>query len=52
MCICEFGKMCMCNSCKYQKVCKLCSDCLREKKQIHDVWSCTKYERKGAKIKA
>lgn len=43
---------CMCKTCEYQlnntgkECCSGCDDCMREQKQVHDVWSCTKYERK------
>ena len=48
---CDYGKYCMCQTCQYQQGCKedncnYCFDCLREKKQIHDVWHCTRYMRK------
>lgn len=42
----------MCATCEYQlnnsdrRSCSECDDCYRENKQVHDVWSCTKYERK------
>lgn len=43
---CEYGKYCMCATCTYKEKCDECGDCLRGKKQIHDIWTCTKYERK------
>lgn len=47
---CGYGKYCMCQTCEYQlskkEGCYKCADCVGEKKQIHDVWTCTKYERK------
>lgn len=49
---CEYGKYCMCSTCFYQinnsgrECCTTCVDCAREGKQVHDVWSCTKYMRK------
>ena len=50
---CKYGKYCMCQTCEYQinntgkECCNTCADCHREDKQVHDIWSCTKYERKG-----
>lgn len=50
--VCEYSKYCMCQTCEYQinntgkECCNTCADCYREDEQIHDIWSCTKYERK------
>lgn len=49
---CKYGEYCMCATCEYQLnnsdrgSCSKCDDCYREDKQVHDVWSCTVYERK------
>lgn len=49
---CKYGEHCMCATCEFQlnnsgrRSCSECDDCYRENKQVHDVWSCTKYERK------
>lgn len=49
---CEYSKYCMCATCEYQLnnsgkgCCSGCADCMREKQQVHDVWTCTKYMRK------
>ena len=44
--ICEYGEYCMCATCHYQEDCSYCTDCTESQKQIHDIWSCTKYMRK------
>ena len=44
---CRFGPYCMCYTCTFQEECENCLDCVRHWSRIHDVWSCTKYERKG-----
>ena len=49
---CKYSQYCMCQTCEYQinntgkECCTTCADCRRENEQIHDIWSCTKYERK------
>ena len=48
---CKYSEYCMCQTCEFQsnnsskECCNSCNDCEREKRQVHDVWSCTKYER-------
>ena len=48
---CKYGKYCLCATCEHRlnKSSKLrcydCEDCMREQKQVHDVWSCSRYER-------
>lgn len=38
---------CMCKTCMKQfNNCIHCSDCIRENKQVHDIWYCPKYMRK------
>ena len=43
---CEYGEYCMCATCHYQEDCYYCADCTEAKKQMHDIWTCTKYMRK------
>lgn len=44
---CAYGKYCMCATCSFQNDCSSnCADCMSNNKQIHDIWSCTKYMRK------
>lgn len=43
---CEYGEYCMCATCHYQEDCSYCADCTEAQKQMHDVWTCTKYMRK------
>ena len=44
--ICEYGEYCMCATCHYQEDCSNCADCVSNNKQMHDIWTCTKYMRK------
>ena len=44
--ICGYGEYCMCATCHYQKDCVYCKDCEEAQKQMHDIWTCTKYMRK------
>ena len=39
-------KYCMCKTCEYENCHKYCDDCHRKDDKIHDIWTCTKYERK------
>ena len=44
---CAYGNYCMCATCSFQNDCSSnCADCMSNNKQIHDIWSCTKYMRK------
>ena len=49
---CEYGEYCLCGTCRYQTIeeekhnCCECVDCRRENRQVHDVWACSKYERR------
>ena len=49
---CKYNKYCMCQTCKYQmdkdsyNLCSGCEDCIHNDRQMHDIWACTKYERK------
>lgn len=40
---CKYSLYCMCSTCEYN--CGLCDDCHWAETAIHDVWTCTKYER-------
>lgn len=50
---CIYNNYCLCATCEFQKITTIgccaagCYDCLRAGKQVHDIWSCTKYQRKG-----
>ncbi len=41
---------CMCYTCLYQEECNYCKDCIQCDHIVHDLESCTKYERKRGEL--